>query len=339
MNKFILTSLITLISLNVFAQDSLKVGVDNSSQITTALDSTQSDKTTITSNNKTSNNKLDSIVVNTKKTSKNTEPTSLNKVNWDEYLNIALAFVAAVGTFLTFYQISITNKQQSIKKKFQLAILRDLVRHLYRNKVCVCAVHKKLEDYGFEKYYPSEEHLLKLKVLPEDLHFERFNNSPEHYDALHELELKFRNFNIEVDVALEHFKSIEINKSLKLRDLETLEFKSQYLTKQTIKLMNRLGFKMSNEMLKREIADISDRYISDLDKIKKTNTDDLDKLSTSRIEDERKNYFDKLGLTETLEYDIKSEYEKIGIIDFNTSNSYEELINNLNEISIRLKSQ
>lgn len=313
MTRFILTLVLVsfLVRTSVNAQSTLEVVKTDS------IDSEKSHKDVLDSNEYQNNSeKLNSIVSNTERTSRNTEPSGLNRVDWDEYLNIGLALIAAVGTFLTFYQILITNKQQSINKKFQKEILSDLLRHLYRNKVCVCALYQKLKDFGFETHYPSEEHILKLKVLPEDLHFERFNNSPDHYDSLHELELKFRNFNIEVDVALEHFKSRALNKNIKLRDFDTLEFKSQYLTDQTMKLSNNLGFKWTDEWLKKEIQKISVRYKNDL----KTNNEEVEEedvvMSMNPREDKRKNYYDNLGVGDELDADIRSEYEKISVIAF-----------------------
>lgn len=311
MKKLVIFFLIFCFAFASHAQDTLRVKKNDTIIIQ------DSQKEVILINESRDNtDKLNLIIDNTEKTSKNTEPTTLNKVDWDEYLNIGLALIAAFGTLLTFQQIQITNKQQSIKKKFQLNILSDLIRHLYRNKVCICASHQKLEDFGFDTHYPSEEHILKLKVLPEDLHFERFNNSPDHYDALHELELKFRNFNIEVDVALEHLKSQKMDRNVKIRDFETLEFKSQYLTDQTLKLINRLGFKWADDKLKEELQKTSVRYTEDL---KTNNEDDGKEIATIPIaprQSDRKNYYDNLGLTEELDADIRSEYEKINIIAF-----------------------
>ena len=59
-----------------------------------------------------------------------------------------------------------------------------------------------------QKYqYPSEEHLLKLKVLPEDvLHLESYNQDDKIYQKMHELKLQLRNYDIEIDTAMTHLK-------------------------------------------------------------------------------------------------------------------------------------
>jgi hypothetical protein len=266
------------------------------------------------------------ISQSTERTSQNTEPTPLGKTDFDEWLIIVLSTVAAAGTIFTILSIQQNTKQQAINKKFQEQILTDLIRHLYRNKICISATAWKLKKEGFNKYYPSEEHIKKLKVLPEDLRVERFNNTPKNYGDLHELELKLRNFDIEVDVALEHLKSSTIGQKVKERDLDTLEFKSQYLTKEIISLMDKLDFKIayvdSNtkkemkvvitpENLKKYLSSISARFDNENEIY--ASIDDI----PERKNNNRKNYYDiEFDLTDELNKDICGEYPKISLIKF-----------------------
>lgn len=199
-----------------------------------------------TSNLQYSDDSLIEIARYSEATAVNTTPTKLDTTNFDECLNIILAAIAAAGTFLTAFLIRSEGKKRHIKKQFQIRLFLDLIRHLYRNKVVICALQEKFKTNEPDKHlynekYPSEEHLLKLKVLPEDLRLDRFDNSPEFYDILHELELKFRNFNYEVDVALEHLKIKQMDPKQKIRDLGVLEFKQQLLTVNIIEVMRKLG--------------------------------------------------------------------------------------------------
>lgn len=181
---------------------------------------------------------------------RNTAPTLLQSTDTDEYVNLSLSIIAALGTVLTAVAVQLEFKQRAISREIQRRVLFDLIRHLYRNKVCICAVAWKLERQGYASFYPSEEHLLKLKVLPEDLRFDRFNNTPQYYDILHALELKFRNYNTEVDVALAHLKEKELLHDSKKRDLAVLSKKSDYLTKEIMQLMliTQGRFKSSPEL-------------------------------------------------------------------------------------------
>ncbi|MDR0541789.1 MAG: L-rhamnose mutarotase [Dysgonamonadaceae bacterium] len=200
-------------------------------------------------------NPIDSIAIHSKRTADNTVPTKLSQTDADDWVIIILSAIAALtGIFSvvftwktvrntkdTIYAVEKETEQMQIKKEFQAKLFIDLIRHLYRNKVCICATLWKLKQEGLDKKYPSEEHLLKLKILPEDLRLDRFDNTPTHYDILHELELKFRNFNYEVDVTLEHLKIKKLNKQQKVRDLSVLEFKQQLLTIDIVNVMWKLG--------------------------------------------------------------------------------------------------
>lgn len=293
---------------------------------------------------------LDKIAQASEKTSVNTNPTRLGRTDADELTNLLLSAFAALGTVLTWQAIRRESKQQQIKRTFQSKILSDLIRHMYRNKVCICATHRKLQEEGFDRYYPSEEHLLKLKLLPEDLRFDRFDNTPDFYDILHELELKFRNFNIEVDVSLEHLKQQNIDEKTKIRDLEVLEFKSQLLTSDIINLMHTLklpiveeenkspgkstlrytpmesGSTDQNGLRKKFHAEIPLEYIENVRKFLASKSARYSKLHPAELpskpcrpdhRNERTGYFDDvLQLSEYLDNDIKGEYPKIHLIEF-----------------------
>lgn len=296
---------------------------------------------------------LDKIAQASERTSENTDPTFLGRTDFDEIANLLLAAFAALGTVLTWQAIRRESKQQQIKRIFQAKILSDLIRHMYRNKVCICAAHWKLQEEGFDRYYPSEEHLLKLKLLPEDLRFDRFDNTPDFYDILHELELKFRNFNIEVDVSLEHLKQQNIDAKTKIRDLEVLEFKSQLLTSEIINLMHTLklpvveeenknsgentlpykpienGDAGRNNLWKKFHTGIPLEYIEDVRKFLVSKSARYSKLHPAELpakpcrpdhRNERTCYFDDvLQLSEYLDNDIKGEYPKIHLIQFQAS--------------------
>ena len=264
---------------------------------------------TITSSDQDVAFALGKIAESSEATSINTVRSYWERADWDEWATLIFSFIAALGTFLTWFAIKRETKQQEIKRRFQEKIFRDLIRHLYRNKVCVCATHWELQKKGFDKFYPSEEHLLKLKVLPEDLRFDRFDNTPDYYDILHELELKFRNYNIEVDVTLEHLKIPQLSEATKKRDLNTLEWKSGFLTKEIIELMNKLKFKVTEKNIREQLVETSERYSKNNEKI--INIDDVPPR-----EDRNRYYDDILQITEYLNEDIAGESSKISLIPF-----------------------
>ena len=285
--------------------------------------------------------KLDNIEENTKQ-------TDLAKTDTDDWYLIVVTTLSLFGAFISMFfniktvrntkktEIAVINEteQKQIKTKFQEKLLLDLIRHLYRNKIVVCALRWKLSEKdkkpntktvkteNYNLCYPSEEHLLKLKVLPEDLRLDRFENAPEHYDALHKLELYFRNYNIEIDVTLDHLKQKNMTVEVKDRDLDTLEFKSGFLTAEIDKLM--IDLKLPHDIfncLQNEAYDkIHEKNGSIKAKIKTAmETDNYKKWEQENfaIVPKRKDgdYYDKLNLTDCINKDITIEYLKEGTIN------------------------
>lgn len=189
----------------------------------------------INSNILLSNEPLDSIKYHTQRTAENTT----FEFWWDGF-NILIAVTALVFSIFTFWS---QNKTSSNTKKLsqhaQRNLLLDLVRHLYRNLVITYTVKTKLEDIKF-KGYPSEEHLIKLKVPMENIHLEAFYGNDRMYEVMHNLYLNLRNYNEEIDVACIHFKDTNLPEEVKKRDLDTLLFKPSFLTERILITMYEL---------------------------------------------------------------------------------------------------
>lgn len=160
---------------------------------------------------------------------------------WD-WIAVSFACLSLFYTCLTFNSQRKTEQNtKKITKDSQREILIDYVRHFYCNLIIICAVEAKL-DKRFDDFYPSEEHLLKLKVDTADLTPDSaaFSNHLDEYKAIHELLLKVRNFNTEVDVAVMHLGSRDVFPPAKQRDLDTLKFKMGYLTQEIVAAINTL---------------------------------------------------------------------------------------------------
>lgn len=133
----------------------------------------------------------------------------------------------------------------------------DLIRHLYRNLVCTLAFIQKTlkadipnEEKEKEeeiRKYPSEEHLLKLKVLPEDvLHLEKYNNNPDIYQKMHKLKLQLRNYDVEIDTALMHFGNKNIRLNMVRNDMASLAFKPLFLINTILQITDILKADKNN---------------------------------------------------------------------------------------------
>lgn len=175
---------------------------------------------------------------------------------WDGF-NILIAVIALVFSIFTFYSQNKTSENtQKLSRESQRNLLLDLVRHFYRNLVITYAIKTKLDDMGYEGY-PSEEHLIKLKVPMENIHLEAFYGRDKEYEVMHDLYLKLRNYNEEIDVACMHFKDVNLSQETKKRDLDTLLFKPSFLTKRIIMTMYELwdSKQVSEDFSKEEYQD------------------------------------------------------------------------------------
>lgn len=154
--------------------------------------------------------------------------------------NIILSGGALIASLLgVFFSSRTARNVRRINNKIQVKLLKDLIRHLYRNKVCTLAMAAKMEKNGYTEY-PAEGHLLKLKTLPGDIHLEQYNANIKNYSRMHQLSLLLRNYNAEIDVAKEHLCNPATSEEVKRNDLDNLLFKPFYLIFQITETIERL---------------------------------------------------------------------------------------------------
>lgn len=147
---------------------------------------------------------------------------------------VVLSFVVSVVSVV--YSWRTVKGVERIDKECQYLLLMDIIRHLYRNKVCTLAMQMKFEENPAKS--PSEEHFLKLQLLPKDLYLEQFYKEPRKFDLLHELEMLFRNYNTEIEVAMKHISDPKMDAETKRRDFGTLRLKPDHLSFEILKVMN-----------------------------------------------------------------------------------------------------
>ena len=147
---------------------------------------------------------------------------------WDGF-SVALSVFALLFSFFTYISQS---KTQNNTKKLSLAaqhnLLKDLIRHLYRNLVITYTIKTKMDDCDY-KGYPSEEHLTKLKVPMNNIHLEAFYGNDKQYEKMHKLYLNLRNYNEEIDIVASHMRNPDLSRDVIDRDLATLLFKPGFL--------------------------------------------------------------------------------------------------------------
>ena len=142
-----------------------------------------------------------------------------------------LSLVYAIATYTA--QKKTEGNTKKLSRDAQRSLLNDLIRHMYRNLIIGYAIHTKLDETLW-KTYPSEEHLIKLKIPLENIHLDVFYGDDNAFRAMHELYLNMRNYNEEIDVVLAHFSSAAIDEKTLKRDMGTLEFKAFYIVERII---------------------------------------------------------------------------------------------------------
>ena len=133
-----------------------------------------------------------------------TERTAINTTFdfWWDGFNILIAVIALLFSVFTFISQNKTSENtQKLSREAQKNLLLDLVRHFYRNLVITYTIK---------------------------------------YEVMHDLYLKLRNYNEEVNVACTHFKDANLSKETKKRDLDTLLLKPSFLTERILITMYEL---------------------------------------------------------------------------------------------------
>lgn len=165
---------------------------------------------------------------------------------WITFATVILGIFTLLFTYLTYRSQKRTEKNtDKISVVVQKSQLLDMIRHLYRNLICTIA----MADEYFEQSnnsstfcYPSEEHLLKLKFLPEDImHTETFVNNERVIQAMHKFKLLVRNYDIEVDVALKHIKNQKVDREVVEHDFDTLALKCVLFVNEILTIMEEIN--------------------------------------------------------------------------------------------------
>lgn len=249
---------------------------------------------------------------------------SLALDGWD-WLALIVAIFSLIIGYITFRSQAKTERNtMKITPESQKQILIDYIRHYYRNLVIICAVETKLNK-RFDKYYPSQEHLLKLKVSLDDLHPAAFYNHSEKYHAIHELVTKMRNFNTEIDVATIHLCDKNVSFEAKLRDFATLKFKMGYLAKETLNTIYALWNLDDNK----GNAEQREKILSEVKKVLEKALESYNEKELEEAEEHMSKQEDKYPYfnvstfyTETV---FKSEEEKKHFLYYINCNIYAEM--------------
>lgn len=176
--------------------------------------------------------RLEEISAYTEETARNTEFGI-----WDA-VSLAISVIALLFSFFTYWaQKGTETNTKKLSSDAQHNLLKDLIRHLYRNLVITFAIKTKLEECDYQGY-PSEEHLSKLKIPMNNIHLDAFYGKDAEYQKMHNLYLNMRNYNDEIDIIINHVRNLNMGKDVIKRDMGTLLFKPGYLIDKIIDVMH-----------------------------------------------------------------------------------------------------
>ena len=141
-----------------------------------------------------------------------------------------------VSVFTSVMQFRTERHTKNVGIGSQLGVLDDLPRHFYRNLVCTVAMliryrhtDNRNTATGTFRTYPSEANVMKLQTLPEEFILPIDMGTDKVFDEMHEQKLLFKNYNIEVASASEHFSRKHIHEKSLVNDFDNLLFKPIYL--------------------------------------------------------------------------------------------------------------
>lgn len=177
----------------------------------------------------------------------NTMNTALNtKFGTIALISFVAAVISALSAFCSFFvgwktmkaQLSTddnTKGKKNIRSTQNLMV--DMIRHFYWNYVISYAIAERMRKAHY-KVYPSEEHLKKMAVHLDSIDLHIYLENSENYSTLSNLYLLLRNYNYELEVIGAHFRDSAIDDETKERDLKTLIFKCDFLTRKVVEALS-----------------------------------------------------------------------------------------------------
>lgn len=173
-----------------------------------------------------------------------------HKTDWIAIIIAVYSLIYAIYTWRS--QEKTQQNTQRITPEIQKGILKDFFRHSYRNLIVLAAMKHKLEEQGYNKFYPADYHLLKLHTDENSIYPETFVSNDEFCARMHEFKLIVRNGNLEIDTIKELLKDNKIEPSIKRKDLMMINSRINLIVKNTASLIKKL-YNISDQKLSEEL--------------------------------------------------------------------------------------
>ncbi|MDE6009961.1 MAG: hypothetical protein K2F87_00745 [Muribaculaceae bacterium] len=140
-----------------------------------------------------------------------------------DWFAILLALISLIFVAYTWKSQAETQKNtQRITPDIQKGILKDFFRHSYKNLIVLTAIKIRLQQEGYDKFYPAEYHITKLQTEENAIYPEVFVDNDDFCGRLHEMKLFVRNGNLEIKEVINHIKNPNLDLKYKERGINLI---------------------------------------------------------------------------------------------------------------------
>lgn len=194
----------------------------------------------------------------TQETASNTSFSFWREADFWEYMAISLSILAIVLSVITAILQWQTerNTRMSLSMKAQVyeSILKSLLNDLFRIQCDILSLQIILMENDFQSY-STDRYLKKMIINFDDSNLDSFlvvfnkkykNESEEQYLRMQEINRLIRDYNINIEMLIEHLKDSSIDRSTKLLDFSMINNSIGFLSKQIIQTAEFIYGKNSN---------------------------------------------------------------------------------------------
>lgn len=194
----------------------------------------------------------------TQKTASNTAFSFWREADFWEYLAIGLSFLAIVLAVVTAILQWKTerNTRMSLSMKTQVyeSIFKLLLNDLYRIQCDIISLQIILIENDFRSY-PTDRFLKNMMIKFDDSNLDSFlvvfnkedkGEAEEHYLKMREINRLIHNYNVNLEILMEHLKDSSVDASTKLFDFSIINNNICFLSKKIIQTAESIYGKNSD---------------------------------------------------------------------------------------------
>lgn len=161
----------------------------------------------------------------------------LSKWDWIALIVAVISLIFAACTWTS--QDKTRKNTMRITPEIQFEIFKDIFRDTYRMLEVVIALEEKMKG-RYNTHYPSEYHFLKLQYSENAIYPEAFVNNDSNCSLIKNLEINYRNANIEIRIVTKHICSRDMHPQIKEQDFIRLKKRIDYTLRRTRDVMKEV---------------------------------------------------------------------------------------------------